>query len=128
MTRRDEKIFPMFAFRRKHQVELENGYILAGHLIVDIPKEGEAEQRMVAEIVRHLIIHADSGQMPKDALVFGWRGGVKPAKAVNTKDATIMEPWAKRLMGILVRIDPRRDDGFLRIGADVLRQMERQTK
>jgi hypothetical protein len=120
-------IFPMFAFEREHQVELENGFILAGHLIVDIPKDarGESDQRLVANIVHQLKTHAESGQMPKDALVFGWRDGAKPANAVDTTDDAIMEAWAKRSLGIIVRIDPRRNDGFLRIDADALALIEK---
>lgn len=118
-------IFPMFVFKREHRVELENGFILAGYLIVDIPKdarEGESDERIVANIVHQLITDAKSGQMPKDALVFGWRGGAKPANAVDTGDATIMEPWAKRSMRIVVRVDPRINDGSLRIDADAVRR------
>jgi hypothetical protein len=116
-----EAIFPLFAFQRDHQVELENGFILAGSLIVDIPKDSEGEdyQLMVAEIIRLLMIDAQSGRMSNDALMFGWRGGAKPANACDTGDDAIMEPWAKRSMKYIVRIDPR-NDGFLRIDAAAL--------
>jgi len=46
---------PVFAFLRRRDVELETGLILAGQLIVDIPKHAKMKkrhQRLIAAIVR----------------------------------------------------------------------------
>jgi hypothetical protein len=80
-------------------------------------------RRMVAEIVQQLTAGAQSGRMPVDALVFGWHGGVKPPNAVDTNDDAILSAWANRSMIIAVRVDPRPDDGSLRVDSDALAQM-----
>jgi hypothetical protein len=49
---------PAFVFARRHDIELEAGFILAGMLIVGLPREVEEltedEQQMVAAIIRQL--------------------------------------------------------------------------
>jgi hypothetical protein len=121
----EKPIFPLFIFERRSHVEREAGFILAGQLIVDIPnrkKPKRREQRLVTEIVQRLTAAAQSGQMPDDALIYGWPGGCRPAKAVDVDDDALMASWAKDRAVIGVRVDPRTDD-YLRIDSDMALQM-----
>jgi hypothetical protein len=116
---------PVFVFGRRSDIERETGLILAGQLIVDIPKTKtpkRRQQRMIAEIVERLTADARSGQMPADAMVYGWPGGSKPANAVDVDNDALMASWAKDRLVIAVRVDPR-DDGHLRVDSDMLLQM-----
>jgi hypothetical protein len=118
-------VYPMFVFSRQHDIELETGLLLAGWLLVDLPRKKKPKRRhqqMIVEIVRLLTDAASSGQMPTDALVYGWHGGHKPANAVDTDDDARMAAWAKDRISMSVRIDPR-NDGLMRIDSDMLRQM-----
>jgi hypothetical protein len=116
---------PLFIFLRRRDVELEAGFILAGQLIVDIPKSRRKpkrrEQRMIAEIVQQLTDQAQSGQMPDDAIVYGWPGGCRPANAADVDNDALMASWAKDRIAVGVRIDPR-NDGRLRMDSDMLLQ------
>ena len=123
----EQTIFPAFAFERRSHVEREAGFILAGQLIVDIRKGAKAkltkgDQRMVREIIQQLTDDVRSGRMPKDAMVFGWRGGSRPPNAVDTSNDEIMSAWAARSIAIGVRVDPR-NDGLMRVDSDAMRQM-----
>jgi hypothetical protein len=116
---------PVFAFARRSDVKRENGLILAGQLIVDIPKSKKLKRRhqqMIADIIRRLTTAARSGQMAYNAVVYGWSGGSRPANAVDVHNDTLMAAWAKDRIAIAVRIDPRNDD-YLRLDSDVLLQM-----
>jgi len=118
-------IMPAFVFVRRRDVELEGGYILAGQLIVDIPKTKKLKKRDEQEI--HRIIErltADVPRMPPDeaAVVFGWRGGVRPPSAVDTTNDKIMGAWAQRSLTIGLRVDPRKD-GNPSVDSDMLWQM-----
>lgn len=58
---------PTFAFFRRRDIEREVGLILAGNLVVDIPKSRKSplphEQRMIAKIIQKLTDGARSGEM-----------------------------------------------------------------
>ena len=125
-TTNEQPIMPAFVFERRSHIEREAGFILAGHLIVDIPKTKKLrgrDQRMINQFIQRLTTDAQSGSMPADALVFGSHGDVKPPKAVDTKNDAIMSAWAARSVSITVRIDPRPFDGRMRVDSEVLRQM-----
>jgi hypothetical protein len=100
--------------------------ILAGKLIVDIPKTTKPKrrhQRMIAEIVQRLTEGARSQQMSGDAIVYGWPNNSRPPDADATvDDDALMANWAKSRIVIEVRVDPR-NDGKVRIDSDALRQM-----
>jgi hypothetical protein len=73
--------FPAFVFERQHHVETEAGFVLARLLIVDLPessKMSDEEVCLLGETVQQLGELAESGKMPDDAIVTGWRGGRKP--------------------------------------------------
>ena len=58
VTHNTNKVFPLFAFQRRRHVELEANLLLAGQLIVDIPralKEKRRHRRMVEDIVQTLV-------------------------------------------------------------------------
>jgi hypothetical protein len=58
MTDNTNKVFPLFAFQRRRHVELEANLLLAGQLIVNIPralKEKRKHRRMVEDIVQMLV-------------------------------------------------------------------------
>src|SRR5262249_23149637 len=99
---------PLFVFARRRDIEIENGLILAGQLVVDIPKTKKPKRRekqMIAEIVQRLTAEARSGQMPDDAMIAGWPGGRPPANAVDVRNDALMAPWAKDRIIIAVRVD-----------------------
>jgi hypothetical protein len=122
----EQQIMPLFIFARRRDIERETGLILAGQLIVDIPKRRKPkrrEQQMLAAIVQQLTAQAQSGQIPDDAIVYGWPGGCRPANAVDVDDDVLMASWAKERMVVGVRVDPR-NDGYLRVDSDMLLQMD----
>jgi hypothetical protein len=120
-------VMPVFVFGRRRDIEIETGLILAGSLIVDIPKGTKKpkrrHQRMIGDILQQLIDSARSGRMPDDAMVYGWPGGIRPPNADEIVDNDkLMAAWAKERVSIAVRIDPR-NDGLVRLDSDVMRQL-----
>jgi hypothetical protein len=123
-----DRVMSVFAFFRRRDMERETGLILAGQLIVDIPKGTEKpkrrQMRMIKKIVEQLTAEARSGRMPDDALIYGWPDGRRPADADETVDNDeLMASWAKTRIAIAVRVDAR-NDGMVRIDSDLRRQME----
>jgi hypothetical protein len=118
---------PLFIFERRHDIELEAGFILAGRLIIDLPKQlklKRRQQRMLTDIIQQLTHRAQSGQMPDDAIVLGWRDGYRPPNADdNISNDELMASWAKDRLTIAVRVDPRKA-GLLRIDSDMARQLK----
>jgi hypothetical protein len=97
-----QPIMAAFVFERRRQVELEAGFILAGQLIVDIPKQARMkcrQQRKITAIIQQLTDAARSGSLPEYGLDVGWHPGTCPANA----------DW--------------KDDGVLRIDSDAAQQM-----
>jgi hypothetical protein len=120
----EKPIMPAFVFGRRRDIERENGLILAGQLIVDIPKGKKPkrrQQRMIIEIVQRLTAAAQSGKMSDDAIVYGWAGGSRLANAVDVHNEALMANWVKDRLVIGVRVDPR-NDGYLRVDSDMLLQ------
>ena len=115
-----------FMFGRRRDIELETGLLLAGMLVVDLPKDAKLKRRhrrMIGEIVQRLSAAARSGQMQDATIVFGWRDGRRPDNAdafVNSDEA--QTNWAKDRLTIAVRVDPR-DDGKVRMDSDLLWQL-----
>ena len=118
-----EPVMPTFAFFRRHDIEQEVGLILAGNLIVDIPKGRKSplphEQQMITEILQKLTDGARSGKMPDDAVVYGWPGGCRPEDDSIVDDDAALAAWAKERIIISVRIDPR-NDGLMRSDSEML--------
>jgi hypothetical protein len=88
MTKQDT-IMPAFIFCRRRDIEIEAGFTLAGMLIVDIPKGkkmNKRRSRMVQGYVQALIENAQSGQMPDNAIIYGWPGGARPPNACRRRD------------------------------------------
>ena len=126
VTDNTNKVFPGFAFQRRRHVELEANLLLAGQLIVDIPralKEKRGHRRMVEDIVQTLVEHRRSGIMPDDAMVYGWRDGKRPANAVDVKNDEIMKAWVDRSLIIALRVDDDRRD-YVVADSDLMRQLE----
>jgi len=121
-----DRVMPVFMFGRRHDIEIETGLILAGNLVVDIAKGRKLkrrDKRLITEIIERLKAQARAGQMPKDAIVFGWPDGRRPpnADAFVNDDAAQMK-WAETRLIIAVRVDPR-SDGIVRMDSDLLRQI-----
>jgi hypothetical protein len=115
-------VLPAFAFGRRHDIEIECGFILAGSLVIDVPKDaepGEHDLRMVREIVQELTAAARSGKLPENAVAYGWRYGRKPD---NAADEATIDRWAETRHSIAVRVDPR-NDGMVRIDSDIALQL-----
>ena len=121
-----ERMMPTFAFFRRHDIEQEVGLILAGNLIVDIPKDRKSplphEQQMITEILQKLTDGARSGEMPDDAVIYGWPGGHRPEDDSIIDDDAALTAWAKERITIAVRVDPRNDD-LVRVDSETLLQM-----
>ena len=121
----EKQIMPFFVFARRRDIEREMGFILAGRLFVDIPKRkkpNRRQQRLIKESVQRLTEAAASGQMPDDAVVYGWPGGCKPTNAVDVDEGAVMAAWAKEHIVIELRVDSR-DSGHIRLDSDILLQM-----
>jgi hypothetical protein len=106
-----DRTFPFFVFARDRDAEREAGFVLAGTLLVDIPKCDRPQHvdPRIASVVQQLVARASS--MPDDAFIFGWAGGTRPANAVDIDDDELMAAWVRdRLqidLQIEVRVDPR---------------------
>jgi hypothetical protein len=119
-------VFPAFVFQRRSHVENEAGFILAGQLIVDIPKStepNEHEQAMIQGIIKQLLAKVKSGSVPADAELIGWRGGAKSENAVDIDNNELMSAWADRSLIIALRVDTRDSGEGLHLDSDVLAQM-----
>jgi hypothetical protein len=116
---------PVFVFDRRSDIECANDFLLAGQLIVDIPKYKELQRRdqqLIIEIIQELTKAAMLGQLPADTLAIGWLGGCRPANAVDTDNDAVVTAWAQDRLTIALRI-PRSLDELVRIDDDVLMQM-----
>ena len=80
----EKPIMPGFVFARRHDVEIEADFMLAGDLIIDLPKRTEPKKRhkrLLSSIVKQLAEMAATGQMPTDAMIYGWPPDGRPAYA-----------------------------------------------
>jgi hypothetical protein len=118
---------PSFVFGRRRDIEIEAGFTLAGDLIIDVPKQTKIKKRhkrMFESIVKDLIKMAVAGQMPDDAMVYGWPDGERPANAdAITDNDEIMAEWARTRHHVVVRVDPRKDDGSLHLDSDIAKRL-----
>jgi len=104
-----KRVMPAFVFARRPDIEHQGGLLLAGILVVDLPKaakENKRDMRLVEEIVQELTERAQSGVLG-DELTVGWVGRHKPEKAVNQNDDAALGAWARGCLKIAVRIGPR---------------------
>jgi len=113
-----------FVFERHHDLELE-GYALAGVLIIDFPKSKrrvpDRAQRMANPIILHLSKMAQAGQLPHDAIVYGWKNGIKPPNADDiTENDVVIKAWADKRVCIGVRAST---DGRFPVDSHMLQQM-----
>jgi hypothetical protein len=111
-------IVPAFAFARRRDIEIETGLILAGNLVVDIPKDAKPKRkqmRLIKKIVEDLTAEARAGRMADDAVVYGWPHGCAPDGDI---DHVAIDLWAQTRVMIAVRVDPR-NDGRVRIDSDI---------
>ena len=118
-----------FVFERHHDIELE-GYALGGVLIIDFPKSKgrvpDRAQRIATPIIQQLIMMVRAGQLPHDAIVYGWKNGIKPPNADDiTENDVVMEAWAEKRVCIGVRASP---DGRFPVDSHMLQQMGLATR
>ena len=119
------EVMPVFAFARRRDIEMEAGLILAGQLIVGVPKQQATKKKhkgRIMAIIERLVTAAQSGQMPDNAVIYGWPGNARPANAVDVHNDAVMKAWAERMTIIALKIDPR-SHGDLVIDSDLRRQM-----
>ena len=116
---------PWFVFRRSHEVEASNNWLLTGVLLVaapmarkPLPKLPPKRYRyMVDEIVSVLVVAAKSGTLPVDGFVVAWRNGDPPeAFAAFEPDDATFEAWRARSW--IVRMRAVVEDGG-NIGIDL---------
>jgi hypothetical protein len=120
-------VMPAFVFERRRDIELETGLILAGALVIDIPKHVKLEerhQRLIMEnIIGPLIKMTKSGEIPDSGIVFGWHNDCRPANADEiTDNRELISKWAEPMLKIAIRVDPRNDE-FVRIDSDLARDL-----
>ena len=99
---------PAFVFLRRSDIEQQGGLLLAGILVVDLPKaakENKRNMRLAEEIVQELTERAQSGVLG-DELTVGWHGGHKPEN-FNRNDDVSLATWARGCLKITVRVGPR---------------------
>ena len=124
---------PMWVFYRRHDIELEAGYQVAGLLFIDLgqfypdlPKSRKKRDKLVNGLLTRLFehIHRSCAQQPKDDYHSGWQVGRKREDDVDLFDDTLMEPWRERCDVINVRMGETDDmaKGF-RIDSDMMQQM-----
>ena len=116
---------PLFVFDRRRDIEQEANFLLAGTIVVDIPKKKANKprnQRLVSAILQDLTNMARAGTLP-NGMFAGWEGQ-KPAnsKAI-IEDDELLKAWSKDRLWIAVRVEHGEDTGILRLDSDVLRQM-----
>src|SRR5262245_6416274 len=106
-----ETASPAFMFGRRRGMEIETALVLGGMLGVHLRKGAKVKrrhQRMINEIVRQLIADARSGQMPTDAVIFGWHNNRRPPNADKFVECYVAQSnWAETRLSIEVRVDPR---------------------
>lgn len=125
----DQRFMPRFAFIRRLDLEREAGLLLAGTLIVDIPKSRKTplphEEQMIAEIIRELVDAAEAGKLPDDAnrVIFGWPGGRRPDDVSVLDDIAAIEAWMAERVTIGVRVDPHDDLDLMRLDSEALLHM-----
>jgi hypothetical protein len=56
-------------------------------------------------------------------MVIGWRGGKRPANAVDVENDEIMKAWVDRSVIIALRVDYDRRD-YVVADSDLMRQLE----
>jgi hypothetical protein len=116
---------PLFVFERRRDIEQEANFLLAGTIVVDIPKKKAKKprnQRLVSAILQDLTNMARAGTLPNGTFA-GWPDK-KPAnsKAIIDDDA-LMKAWSKDRFCAAVRVEHGGDTGILRLDSDALRQM-----
>ena len=100
-------IMPLFVFERRQRIERECGFMLAGQLIVGIPKGGANKKRnreAIEFIVSQLKEMVESNQLPHNAFIVGWLGGRIPENAADIDDDEIMAAWTARSTVIGLRL------------------------
>jgi hypothetical protein len=119
-------VMPIFAFLRRRDIELEGGYILAGNLVIgDLPKQAKQNKknkRRVAALVQKLSDLARAGHDLGD-MMFGWPDEADPSDRIDTNDDAVMSAWARKVLIVAVRIDPRAASAGMRVDSDILRQL-----
>jgi len=102
-------VMTMFVFGRRRDVELEADLALAGRLVVNLPKHTKLKgkhRQMVEDVVRYLMKAAKSGQMPDDALSYGWPHPRPPNADAIEGNGDLMRSWASSCQTIEVRSTP----------------------
>jgi hypothetical protein len=117
-------VMPLFLFARLPHIEREAGFILAGQLIVDLPKGAKPNKRntrLVEKIIDHLLESAESWTLGSGVTV-GWRDDQKPENAVREDDDAALTAWASTRLVIGVRVDPD-PPGQMKMDSDLRRQL-----
>jgi hypothetical protein len=105
-----EMPLPLFGFRRDHDAEVEEGFVLAGMLFVDVPKERMQDERnreVIKGVIDNLAQQARTGRLALDYLGYGWRDAVPENDEAILTNEEHMTSWRKRCTKIDVRIAKR---------------------
>jgi hypothetical protein len=97
----------MFLFYRNDGIERDGGYLLAGKLVVDLPKDAEANEAnkaMVASIAQELTQRARCRALAP--VTIGWERGERPPKGVDVDSDAALERWASDRFTIGLRVEP----------------------
>jgi hypothetical protein len=122
-----KEIMPVFAFFRCHDIELEGGFVLAGHLVVDIPKGTKPKrrhQKTLSNIIKGLLRADRAEKLPRhNVACYGWDENNRPEnfREIEDDDA-LMKAWADRCISVGIRVCAH-DDGMMRLDSHLLRQI-----
>jgi hypothetical protein len=115
-----DRTFPFFVFVRDLDAEREGGFVLAGRVVFDLPKD-TPPQRVEFEtdyVIREVL------SRETDSLIAWPKGskGEKPANAVDVDDDALMGAWAQDRLTVAIRVDPRAPGDHLRLDRKLLNE------
>jgi hypothetical protein len=120
--RRMTPVMPLFVFERCPANELEADLVLAGDLVLDLPRRpaplSEHDMRQLAMVVGLLSAKAQTGALPEGEMLVGWPGNERPANALDIDDREALAGWANRSLGVSFRLNDN-GNGSKRFAFDV---------
>jgi hypothetical protein len=116
---------PDFIFGRDKFAEEQCGFLLAGRLVTDIPKDtkepSNEDQKLIGKIIQALLEEVRNDPHLQEVGI--WRGGVKPDHRISPPfPDDLMIARMKRCIVVGVRVDPR-NDGMMRFDDGMLAEI-----
>jgi hypothetical protein len=114
----NEQRIPPWEFYRRRDIERAGSFMLAGNLLIELPKKKRRLKRshvgVVDAVINQLLALLKSGDLPEYAVTYGWNHGSCPpsnddAIMADWMNSEVGLAWAKRSMKIAIRVDRRND-------------------